>query len=164
MIYAVTIPPMDRTLGALGNILTLAEAQCVARKINPLALTGFRLFPDMLPFTKQVQLACDFAARAAARLSASDVPSFPDVETTFPELLTRIATARAYMASVDQARFAGAATRDITLKMRGADVTMSGLDYLTLYSLPQFYFHATTAYNILRHNGIEIGKADFMGA
>jgi uncharacterized protein len=158
------VPPMDRTLSALSNILAKAEAHCEAKKIDPQTLLSFRLFPDMFPFTRQVQLTCDFAARAAARLAGEEPKSFPDTETTFAELQSRIAAARAYVASFAAQAHEGAATRPVTIKMRGQDVTMPGLDYLTLYSLPQVYFHATTAYNILRHNGVEIGKRDFMGA
>jgi uncharacterized protein len=162
--YAHIIPPMDRTLGALSAILAQADAHCTERGIKPEALLTFRLFPDMFPLTRQVQLACDFAARAAARLAGVDPQAFPDTETTFAELQARIAAARAYIAGFDAAAYDAAATRDVTIKMRGQDVTMKGQDYLTTYSLPQFHFHATTAYNILRHNGLPIGKRDYMGA
>ncbi len=162
--YAQTVPPMDRTLGALSGILAKAAAHVAAKDIKPEALLAFRLFPDMLPFTRQVQLACDFAARAAARMAGVEPQGFADTETSFAELLARIAAARAYVATFPSSAYDGAETRDVTLRMRGQDVTMPGLAYLTMYSLPQFHFHATTAYNILRHNGIEIGKADYMGA
>ena len=158
------IPPMDRTLGALSKILTKAEAHCTARNIKPEALLTFRLFPDMFPFTRQVQLACDFGARAAARLAGETPRSFPDTETGFAELLARIADVRAYMASFPVTAYAGAEVREVTIKARGQDMTMTGLAFLTLYALPQFHFHATTAYNILRHNGVELGKMDYMGA
>ncbi len=161
--HAHIVPPMDRTLAALSAILTKAEAHCEVKGIKPEALLDFRLYPDMFPFTRQVQLTCDFAARAAARLAGADPKGFPDTETSFAELQTRIAAARAYMASFPASAHDGAATRAVTIKMRGQDVTMPGLDYLTMYSLPQVYFHATTAFNILRHNGVEIGKRDFMG-
>jgi hypothetical protein len=154
----------DRFLGALAAILTKAEAHCTARSIPPEALIQFRLYPDMMPFVKQVQLACDFAARAGARLAGETPTSFPDTETSFAELQARISAARAYLGSFDPARYDGAETRPITLKIRGADVTMPGEQFLTIYSLPQFFFHLTTAYNILRHNGVEIGKADYMAA
>jgi uncharacterized protein len=162
--HAHIIPPMDRTLAALSGILTKAEAHATARNIPPEALLTFRLFPDMLPFTRQVQLACDFAARAAARMAGVEPQGFPDTETTFAELQARIAAARAYMATFAPAAYDGAENRPVTIRMRGQDVTMPGLAYLTMYSLPQFHFHATTAYNILRHNGVVIGKADYMGA
>lgn len=158
------IPPMDRTLGALSAILTKADAHVTAKAITPEALLTFRLFPDMLPFTRQVQLASDFAARAAARMAGAEPRGFPDTETSFATLQARIAAVRAYMATFPASAYDGAETRTVTLKMRGQDVSMPGLAYLTLYSLPQFHFHATTAYNILRHNGVEIGKADYMGA
>lgn len=164
MIYACTIAPTTRMLGALSAILTKAEAHCAAHRIDPTALLTARLYPDMFTFTKQVQLACDFAARAAARLAGADVPGFPDTETTFPELQARIATARAYLAGFGPERFAGAETRVITLKQRSGELVFTGTEFLTLYALPQFYFHATTAYDILRHSGVEIGKHDYMGA
>jgi uncharacterized protein len=162
--HAHIVPPLDRSLAALASILQTAEAHCEARKIDPQALLTFRLYPDMFPFTRQVQLACDFAARAAARLAGVEPKSFPDTETTFADLEARIAAAREYMASFPASAHDGAETRPVTIKMRGQEVTMPGLEYLTTYSLPQVYFHATTAYNILRHNGVEIGKRDFMGA
>jgi uncharacterized protein len=164
MIHAASVLAMDRTLGALSKILTKAEAHCEARGIKPEALLTFRLFPDMFPFTRQVQLACDFAARAAARLAGAEPKAFPDTEVSFTELQARIAAVRAYMASFPASVYDDAAMRDVTIKMRGQDVTMPGLQYLTMYSLPQFHFHAATAYNILRHNGVEVGKGDFMGA
>ncbi|MGQ0565800.1 MAG: DUF1993 domain-containing protein [Gemmobacter sp.] len=162
--HAHTVPPMDRTLGALSKILAKAEAHCAARTIKPEALLAFRLFPDMFPFTRQVQLACDFAARGAARLAGETPRSFPDTETTFAELQARIAEVRAYIAAFPVAAFDGAETREVGLKLRGQDVAMPGLAYLTVFALPQFHFHATTAYNILRHNGVEVGKMDYMGA
>jgi uncharacterized protein len=161
--HVYVIPPMDRTLGALSGILAKADAHCTAKNIRPEALLTFRLFPDMFPLMRQVQLACDFGARAAARLAGADPQGFPDTETTFAELQARIAAVRAYMATFPPSAYDGADTRAVTIKMRGQDVTMPGLAYLTLYSMPQFHFHATTAYNILRHNGVEIGKRDFMG-
>lgn len=164
MMHAFSVAAMDRSLGALSNILTKAEAHCTARAIKPEALLNFRLFPDMFTLTKQVQLACDFAARAAARLTGSDPRSFPDTETSFAELQARIAAARAYMAEFDKAQFIGAETRTITIKLRDGEMVMSGLDFLSSYALPQFHFHATTAYDILRHNGVELGKRDYMGA
>ncbi len=154
----------DRFLGSLSGLLTKAEAHCAAKNIKPEAMLTFRLFPDMLPFIKQVQLSCDFAARAAARLAGEEPKSFPDTETSFAELQERISAARGYMASFDAQRYDGADARKITLKVRGSDMVLTGENFLNIYSLPQFYFHVTTAYNILRHNGVEIGKGDYMGA
>lgn len=162
--HALIVPPLARTLGALDSILSKAEAHFEGQKVDPNVLFGFRMFPDMLPFHRQVQLACDFGARMAARLAGQEPRSFPDTETNFAELHTRIATARAYVQGFGPADFEGAAGRQITLKMRGSEMTMTGEQYLTLYALPQFYFHATMAYTILRHNGVSLGKADYMGA
>jgi len=153
----------DRFLANLSKLLTKAEAHCVAKNIKPEAMLTFRLFPDMFPFVKQVQLSCDFAARAAARLAGEEPKAFPDTETTFAELQERIAAARGYLAGFDPARYDGAEARSITIKVRGNEMTLTGEAFLNLYSLPQFYFHIATAYNILRHNGVEVGKGDYMG-
>lgn len=159
-----SIAVYDRFLSSLSALLAKAEVHCTAKGIKPEAMLTFRLFPDMLPFIKQVQLSCDFAARAAARLAGEEPKSFPDTETSFAELQERISVARGYMASFDPSRYEGAEARNITLKVRGSDMVMTGENFLNIYSLPQFYFHVTTAYNILRHNGVEIGKGDYMGA
>ncbi|MES2846996.1 MAG: DUF1993 domain-containing protein [Pseudomonadota bacterium] len=164
MIHQASVVAMDRTLGALSAILSKADAHCTARKIDPAALTTARLFPDMFPLTRQVHLACDFGVRSAARLAGIDVPSFPDVEQTFAELADRIARARAFMATVTPDHMQDAETRPVTIKVRGQDMTLTGAVYLTQYALPNFHFHATTAYDILRHNGVELGKSDYMGA
>lgn len=162
--YAHVVPPMDRSLVALSGLLARGAAHCEAKGIKPEALLTFRLFPDMFPFTRQVQLSCDFATRAAARLAGVEPQGFPDTETSFAELADRVATARAYIASFAPEAFAGAAERVVTLKVRGQEMSMPGLQFLTVFAVPQFYFHVTTAYNILRHNGVEIGKMDYMGA
>lgn len=154
----------DRFLAALSAILTKTEAHCAAKNIKPDVILAARLFPDMLPFVKQVQLACDFAARGAARLAGQDPKGFPDTETTFAELQARISAARSYMASFPPDAYADAAHRQITFKAGPNDMTLVGADFLAFYSMPQFHFHLTTAYAILRHNGVEIGKRDYMGA
>ena len=154
----------DRFLSALSSILSKAEAHCEARKIKPEVILAARLFPDMFPLTKQVQLACDFACRGAARLAGQEPKGFPDTETSFAELQERIAAARGYMASFPAEDYAKAADRAITIKVGGQDMTFAGADFLAFYSLPQFFFHVTTAYDILRHNGMAIGKRDYMGA
>ncbi len=161
--HAQSVVVYDRFLGALANLLTKASDHCAAQKVTADALLTFRLFPDMFPLTTQVQLACDFAARASARLAGAEPQSFADTETTFEELQARIAAARAYMASFDPALFDGAATRMVTVKNRRGEMTMTGQEYLNIYSAPQFFFHVTTAYNILRHNGVAVGKMDYMG-
>lgn len=157
------IPALDRALTALSNILAKAEAHCAERKIDPAVLLRLRLFPDMYDLTRQVQLTCDFAVRAAARLAGAEIPSFPDVETTLPELQARIAAARAYLASVDPQALAGAAGREIIIKMRDGEMKFDGETFYQGYALPQLYFHLATAYNILRHNGVALGKRDYMG-
>jgi len=162
--YDHVIPPLRRSLGALSKILTRAEEHCAARNIDPAVLLQFRLFPDMLNMTKQVQLACDFGARLAARVTAADLPSFPDTETTFAELQARIAAVQTYFDGFTKESFAGSEEREITINLRSGALTMNGLQFATQYALPQFYFHMTTAYDILRHNGVELGKRDYMGA
>lgn len=164
MMHALSVLTFDRFLAALSAILTKAEAHCEAGKISPDAILQFRLFPDMFPFTAQVTLACDFSARACARLAGDTPRSFPDTEVTFAELQARIRAARDYITSFDPARYQGAETRTITFPAGGREMQMSGADYLSLYAAPQMHFHLTTAYNILRHNGIAIGKRDYMGA
>ena len=159
-----SIAVYDRFLNNLSKIPTKAEAHCAAKNVKPEAMLTFRLFPDMFPFVKQVQLSCDFAARAAARLAGEEPKSFPDTETTFAELQDRIKAARGYIAGFAPDRYDGAEKRQVTIKVRGNDMTFSGEEFLNYYSLPQFMFHITTAYNILRHNGVEIGKGDYMGA
>lgn len=157
------VPAFARTLTALAAILTKAEAHAAAKRIDPSVLVNARLYPDMLTLTEQVQLACDFAARAAARLAGEPIRNFPDTETSFAEVQARIATALDYLASFPADRFAGAEDREIAVPRGGAEVKMTGADYLAFLSLPQFYFHVTAAYCILRHAGLDIGKADYMG-
>jgi hypothetical protein len=157
-----SVAVFDRFLSVLSTILTKAEAHCEAKKIKPEVILSARLFPDMLSFTRQVQLACDFAARGTARLAGQEPKGFPDTETTFAELQDRIAAARGYMAGFDADQLSP--TRDVHFKTGGHDMVLPGEEFLSFYSLPQFFFHLTTAYDILRHNGVELGKRDFMGA
>jgi hypothetical protein len=159
-----SVAVFDRFLSALSTILDKAEAHCEARKIRPEVILTARLFPDMLPLTRQVQLACDFAARGTARLAGQEPKSFPDTETTFAELRQRIAAARGYMGGFQPADFAHAETREIHFKAGGRDLVLKGDEFLSFYALPQFFFHLTTAYDILRHNGVDLGKRDYMGA
>ncbi len=162
--YDSAAPAFLQTLGALSDILRKAEAHAGARKIAPETLLTARLYPDMLPLTRQIQVACDFAVKTCARLSGSEVPSTPDTEKTFDDLQQRLAKATDYVKGVAPAKFDGADSRDVTFPA-GPDKTMTlkGQQYLSQFALPNFYFHATTAYDILRHNGIELGKRDFMG-
>jgi hypothetical protein len=154
---------MSHMLGALSKNLAKAEAHCEAGKIEPEALLGARLFPDMFPLRRQVQLASDFAKGAAARLAGVENPAMADTETTFAELQARITRTRDFLATVTPAMLEGAGTRTVTFKARGEDRKLPGAAYLSKVALPNFYFHLATAYNILRHNGIELGKMDFLG-
>lgn len=158
-----SIPVFLHGLTALSGVLSKAEAHCAAQKIDPAAFLGFRLYPDMLPFTRQVQLSCDFAARGAARLAGAEPKSFPDTEVDFAGLQARIASAKDYVGSFSAEALQGAESREITLKVAGAERKFSGAAYLSYFVLPNVYFHMATAYDILRHNGVVLGKADFMG-
>jgi hypothetical protein len=151
-------------LNSLTGILAKAEAHCAAKKIQPEVLLGARLYPDMLPFTRQIQLTCDFATKGCARLTHSDVPSIPDTENSFEDLKARLAKTIDYVKAFTPAQFDGADVRDVTFPA-GPDksMTMKGQQFLSHFSLPNFYFHAATAHDILRHNGVEIGKRDFLG-
>lgn len=163
-IYSASIPVFKQILNSLHNILDKAEAHAADKKIDPAALLQFRLFPDMLPFTRQIQIACDFAKGAAARLGGLDVPSYDDKEVTFAELKERIQKTLAYIDSVPQDTIEGSETRAITTGSGEKTKHFTGQTYLFHYALPHFFFHATTAYDILRHNGVEVGKKDFIGS
>ena len=161
--YQASAPRFLNTLGNLAGILDKAQAHCDARKLDPLVLTGYRLFPDMFPFSRQVQIACDTAKGAVARLAGADIPKHDDTERTFAELKARIAKTVEFVQSVKRERVDGAEDKEIVLQMRSGERRFSGLQYLLGHALPNFYFHVTTAYNILRHNGVELGKADYLG-
>ena len=135
----------------------------MAKKIAPEVLLAARLFPDMLPMVKQVQIATDHAKGCVARLAGIEVPKFEDNEQSFEELRARIAKIIAFVESVPAAHIDGSEERDISLKAGGKEMSFKGLPYLLGYALPNFYFHLVTAYNILRHNGVEIGKRDYIG-
>jgi len=162
--YDASVPAFLQILGSLSGLLTKAEAHCKAKNIQPDVLLNARLFPDMLPLTRQVQLACDFAAKGCARLTQSDVLSVPDTEKTFDELKQRLAKTIDYVKSFKPAQFDGAETNDVTFPA-GPDrsITLKGQQFLSSFAFPNFYFHAATAHGILRHNGVEIGKRDFLG-
>jgi hypothetical protein len=163
--HDATVPALLQILGSLTNILGKAEAHCKAKNIQPEVLLGARLFPDMLPFSKQIQTASDLAVRGCARLTQSEVPAAPDTEKSFEELRQRLARTIDYLKAFKPAQFEGAESRDVTFPT-GADktTTLTGQQYLSTFILPNFYFHAATAYGLLRHNGVEIGKRDFLGA
>jgi hypothetical protein len=161
--YQASAPRFANTLKNLSTLLDKAQAHCEARKIDPLALTSYRLFPDMLPFTRQVMIACDTAKGAVARLAGVEIPKHEDVEKTFEELKARIARTVEFVESFKPAQLDGTEDKVIVLKMRAREVTYAGMQYLLGFAQPNFYFHVVTAYNILRHNGVELGKADFIG-
>ncbi len=162
--YDSTVPAYLQILGSLTGLLTKAEAHCEARKIQPEVLLGARLYPDMLPLSKQIQLASDFAAKGCARLTQSDVPSTPDTETSFAELRQRLVKTIDYLKTFKPAQFEGADARDVTFPTgSNSSTTLKGQDFVNRVSFPNFYFHAATAHGILRHNGVEIGKRDFLG-
>ena len=163
-IYDATVPAFLQILGSLSGLLTKAEAHCEAKKIQPEVLLGARLYPDMLPLTKQIQIASDFAAKTSARLTSSEVPVTPDTEKTFGELKQRLAKTADYVKSFTPAQFEGAETRDVTFPVGpNNSMTLKGQQFVSGFALPNFYFHAATAHGILRHNGVEIGKRDFLG-
>ena len=163
-LYDATVPAFLQILGSLNGLLSKAEAHCEAKKIQPEVLLNARLYPDMLPLTKQVQIACDFAAKSCARLTQNEVPVVPDTEKTFAELKTRLAKTIDYVKAFKPAQFEGAEAPDVTFPVGPNNtMTLKGQQFLSGYAFPNFYFHATTTHGILRHNGVEIGKRDFLG-
>ena len=162
--YQASVPAFVRMLSQLDVILDKAEAHAAAKKIDPVVLTGSRLYPDMFPLSRQVLIACDFCKGAVSRLAGKDVPSWADTETTIPELRARIAKTLEHVKGFKASDIDGSVGRDIKLKVGGQDMQFNGRDYLTYFVLPNLYFHSATAYAILRHSGLEIGKGDFMGS
>jgi hypothetical protein len=161
--YQASVPQFIKMLGNLKSILDKAAAHATSKKIDESVFVNARLSPDMLPLTAQVQIATDFARGTTARLVGVEPPKVEDNEKSFAELTARIDAAIAYVRTFSAAQVDGSETRQITRTIRGAPKTFSGQDYLIQFSLPNFYFHVTTAYAILRHNGVEIGKLDFLG-
>ena len=161
--YQATVPAFVQILTALSAILKKAAAHAEAKKIDPSVFINARIAPDMFPLSRQVQIATDHAKGAAARLAGVDVPSFADTETTFDELQARIAKTLDFVKGIKQSQYDGGFDRDVTLTIAGQKLTWKGGVYLHQFALPNFYFHVTAAYAILRHNGVEIGKRDFLG-
>jgi uncharacterized protein len=162
--YQASAPRFANTLKNLATILDKAQAHCEAKKIDPLAITSFRLFPDMFPLSRQIQIMTDTAKGAIARLAGIEIPKYEDTEQTFAELKARMMKTADFVMSVPAAKIDGSADKDIAMKIAGKDTVLKGAQYLLGHAYPNFYFHSTTAYNILRHNGIEVGKRDFLGA
>jgi len=164
-LYETSVPVFKQMLLALSDVLKKAENQAQERKYEPAALLQARLFPDMFALVRQVQIACDFAKSVSARLAGIEVDRYEDTEQSFAELQERITKTVAILDALTVSQFEGVANEKIVLRPgTPKEKTLTGQDYALRYGLPQFFFHLTTAYNILRHNGIEIGKKDFMGA
>ena len=161
--YQASVPVFTQILGALGNVLDKAAAHAAARKIDPAVLVAGRLAPDMFPLGRHVQIACDFAKSAVARLAGLEAPGWGDDEKTFAELSARARKTADYVQGFKPAQIDGSETRDVTIKVGGKPLTFQGQPYLLQFVLPNFFFHTTAAYAILRHNGVELGKRDFMG-
>jgi len=162
--YQASIPVFVRYLSALSAILRKAADHCAAKKIDPSVLVTSRLAPDMFALARQIQIATDHAKGAAARLSGNEVPSFPDTEATFDELQARIAKTLDYIQGFKTEQIDGSDEKQINLQAGRQELSFKGTEYLTMFALPNFFFHLTTAYGILRHCGVEIGKRDFLGA
>jgi len=160
--FDTSVPVFIHFLKSLSAIMRKAEEHCAAKKIDPAVMLSQRLYPDMFALIRQVQIATDGAKAAGARLAGIPVPSFPDEEKTFDELHARIAKTIEFLSSLKKSQLDGAATRTITFKSGGVDKSFTGADYLGMWAFPNFFFHVTTAYNILRHNGLEIGKGDYL--
>ena len=164
-IHAASVPVFKQMLASLADVLSKAEAHATDRKIDPNALLHARLFPDMFPLVRQVQIACDFAKSVPARLAGAEVPAYEDTEQSFAELQARIAKTLEFIDALDASAFDGSEHRQILLRPgTPKERAIGGQAYLLNYGLPQFFFHVTTTYALLRHNGVEIGKKDFMGA
>ena len=161
--YQSSVPPFVKMLRSLRGIVEKGAAYAVARKIEESVLLNARLYPDMLPFTFQIQVATDMARGGAARLAGQEPPKFEDNETTFGELVDRIDRTVAFIEGLDRKTFDGAEARSIVRPVRGEPHKFTGLSYLQQVVVPNLYFHVTTAYAILRHSGVELGKRDFLG-
>jgi hypothetical protein len=163
-LYQAAVPPCVQALTSLAEVLTKAASHAAAEGVAPGALLQARLAPDMFPLVRQVQTAADFGRTIGARLTGMPHVRVPDVETSFAELQTRLATTLAFLASLTPDQFEDAATREIVLKFPSGELRFTGLNYLQQFALPNLYFHTSMAYAILRHNGVKLGKRDFIGA
>jgi hypothetical protein len=161
--HAMSHDVFKKALTQLLHLMDKAVANAKARSFDPNVFVGLRLAPDMLPFTKQIQLTSDFAKNSMARLAGIDPPKFEDNETTLDELVARVKKTLDYLGTVSAAALEGSEDRDIKIALRDRTVEFKGLPFLQVWALPNFFFHYVTAYNILRHNGVDIGKRDFLG-
>ena len=161
--YQASVPRFVNILGNLSNILDKAQAHVDAKKLDDASLTAYRLFPDMLPMARQVQIACDTAKGVVARLAGIEIPAYEDNEKTLAELKARIAKTIAFIQTVKQAQIDGTEDKAIVTKRGDKETHYKGMQFLLGHAVPNFYFHVTSTYNILRHNGVEIGKRDYLG-
>jgi len=162
--YDASVPVFKQMLGSLDALIDKAAAHVEARKLEPASLLQARLFPDMFTFVRQVQIACDFAKGVSARLAGAEVPSYDDKEQTFAELQALLDKTIAFIGSLPATAFDDSATREIVIRPgTPKERRFAGQAYLLSYGLPQFFFHVTTTYAVLRHNGVEVGKRDFLG-
>lgn len=161
--YQASVPVFVRMLGNLKTLLEKAASHAEARNFDSKVLVDARLFPDMFPLSRQIQIATDTAKGCGARLAGTEPPSYADTEQTLPELTKRIDRTITYLQSLPATQIDGSEQRPITLQLRSGPLHFNGQSYLLSFALPNFYFHVTTSYNLLRHNGIEIGKMDFLG-
>jgi len=161
--HALSVEVFSRALGNLSQVLAKGEASAAQRKFDPGVLLAARLAPDMLPLTRQVQLAADLAKNSVARLAVQEPPRFEDTESTFEQLHARLARTIDYLKSVPASSLEGSETRDIKVPVRDRTFEFKGLEFLQHWAIPNVFFHVTTAYDILRHNGVELGKRDFLG-
>jgi uncharacterized protein len=162
-VHAISIDILTHALGCLQTVLDKGAAYAAARKFDPGVLVTSRLAPDMLPLSKQVQIACDISKNSAARLAGVEPPRFEDNEKTFDELRVRIGKTIDYLRTITPAQLEGAEDRDIKVPSGEKTMEFKGLDFVQRWTLPNVFFHITTAYNILRHNGVDLGKRDFLG-
>jgi hypothetical protein len=163
-LYQASVPVFVRALRNLRGVLDKGARHCTERKIDETALTQARLFPDMRPLTFQVQVATDMARGCAARLAGTEPPKFEDKETSFADLIERVDRTVSYLEGLDRKAFESAESRTITRPIRGEPHTFTAENYLMQFTVPNVYFHCATAYDLLRHNGVSLGKADFLGS
>jgi hypothetical protein len=161
--YQASVPAFQHALKALSGLLDKGAAFAKEKNIDPAELINARLAPDMFPLSRQVQIASDNAKGATARLAGREIPKYEDTETTFDELKARIAKTIAFLEGIKASEIDGSEERKVTLRAGGQDRAFTGQNYLTFYALPNFYFHVTTAYDILRHKGVPLGKPDYIG-
>jgi uncharacterized protein len=164
LLYQATVPVFEQNLGALDGIIDKAIAHAETRKIDPAVLLGCRLRPDMLPFVRQTQIVCDGAKNMTGRLAGVEIPRFEDNEASFEDINARIKKTLAFIKGVSSGDIEAGENREIIFPLGPNKMKMKGVDYIFHFALPNYYFHLTTAYGILRHNGLDIGKRDFLGA